>query len=601
MFISWAIWARHKNNYLGLVSEWRDRYTNLDKEYSAIALEYNDLEAELKQHNSRTTFINDEKNKLTGKLTASKALLHKADKEIDNLKKQLGQTTAHLQVTSKELEESKQTLSSLKNTPDETQELKTLLGEATKRYNHNGIELKNKQEQYVALENKFDETVKRMNTTNKELEHLRAGLLKRDKELENQIVLFSNLQNQYDEKNKLVTVLQKEINLQKHKIEDEQKEAEISALQSELSNTNKLIPSLNEKIESYKNSYSSLENNLKKRDATIVALENEITRLSKDIPPLRDKIDSNENRIEALKQENHTLQQKIPAFQSTISARDAHIRELEIFIQDAQKAILKPSNGHSATNGNGSSNGSTNGSSKSNGHTQNSNVVHINGRANGNGKSNGHAVSNTKSSKPKMVTKNNSANGTTSTNLNGNKPRLKSYGLNKPTRKPDDLKLISGIGIALEKTLHKCGIYFFEQIAGFTRKDVSTVDDMLNFKGRIDRDEWIKQAKILIRGGTYTRKKPAQKNKPKKRRIKPLGMKRPSGELDDLQLINGVGPKLERKLHRLGVYHYEQIAEFTADDIELLDSKLKTYRGRVKRDKWPMQARRLFKEFHVNT
>ena len=119
---------------------------------------------------------------------------------------------------------------------------------------------------------------------------------------------------------------------------------------------------------------------------------------------------------------------------------------------------------------------------------------------------------------------------------------------------------------------------------------------MLNFKGRIDRDEWIKQAKILMRGGTYTRKKTT--SKPSKKRIKPLGMKRPSGELDDLQLINGVGPKLERKLHRLGVYHFEQIAEFTAKDIELLDNKLKTYNGRVKRGKWPMQARKLLKEFH---
>jgi len=179
------------------------------------------------------------------------------------------------------------------------------------------------------------------------------------------------------------------------------------------------------------------------------------------------------------------------------------------------------------------------------------------------------------------------------------KRKLKSYGLKKPTRKPDDLKQISGIGEVLEKTLHKCGIFYFEQIAGFNRKDVSAVDDMLNFKGRVDRDDWIKQAKVLMRGGTNVHKKPVKKSPPRKRRTKALGMKRPSGELDDLQLINGVGPKLERKLHRLGVYHYEQIAEFTAEDIQLLDSKLKTYKGRVKRDKWPMQARKLYREFYV--
>ncbi len=72
--------------------------------------------------------------------------------------------------------------------------------------------------------------------------------------------------------------------------------------------------------------------------------------------------------------------------------------------------------------------------------------------------------------------------------------------LKKPTQKPDDLKLISGVGPALEKTLNKNGIYYFKQIAGFSRKDVSAVDDMLNFKGRIDRDEWLKQAAELAKG-----------------------------------------------------------------------------------------------------
>jgi len=95
-------------------------------------------------------------------------------------------------------------------------------------------------------------------------------------------------------------------------------------------------------------------------------------------------------------------------------------------------------------------------------------------------------------------------------------------------------------------------------------------------------------------------KKTRQKTTSRKRALKPLGMKRPTGKLDDLQLINGVGPKLEKKLHRLGIYHYEQIAQLTADDIKLIDSKLKTYKGRVKRDKWPMQARRLHKEFHIS-
>ena len=218
------------------------------------------------------------------------------------------------------------------------------------------------------------------------------------------------------------------------------------------------------------------------------------------------------------------------------------------------------------------------------------NIIHING--------NGKNKSQTNGSTRTTLVKNTTSLSNKRKNDTPTKQKIKSYGLKKPTRKPDDLKLISGIGVVLEKTLHKFGIFYFEQIAGFTRKDVAAVDDMLNFKGRIDRDEWIKQAKVFMRGGTYTRKKTT--HKPSKRRIKPLGMKRPTGELDDLQLINGVGPKLERKLHRLGVYHFEQIAEFTAEDIELIDSKLKTYKGRVKRDKWPKQARKLHKEYHSN-
>lgn len=305
------------------------------------------------------------------------------------------------------------------------------------------------------------------------------------------------------------------------------------------------------------------------------------------------------------------LKQQTLNFKSTISARDAQIKELEFLLQDAQKAIPIPTAKSGAVNGNGS-NGSGNGNgngkilanSRTNGnghnHTNgsNGNIVHINGNGVAKNKNNG-------STKIAKVSHLNSVNGTSTPKKAEVKRKMKSYGLSKPSRKPDDLKLISGVGIALEKTLHKLGIYYFEQIAGFTRKDVAAVDEKLKFKGRIDRDEWIKQAKILLRGGTYERKKAETKptnTRPKigKKRMKPLGMKRPKGELDDLQLINGVGPKLERKLHRLGVYHYEQIADFTAEDIELLDSKLKTYRGRVKRDKWPLQARRLHKEFYVS-
>lgn len=62
----------------------------------------------------------------------------------------------------------------------------------------------------------------------------------------------------------------------------------------------------------------------------------------------------------------------------------------------------------------------------------------------------------------------------------------------------DDLKRIKGIGPKLEAMLNGLGIYQFEQIAGFTLKDLDWIDDKLNaFKGRAKRDLWVAQAKAL--------------------------------------------------------------------------------------------------------
>ena len=65
---------------------------------------------------------------------------------------------------------------------------------------------------------------------------------------------------------------------------------------------------------------------------------------------------------------------------------------------------------------------------------------------------------------------------------------------------PDDLKKISGVGPKLEEKLHGLGIYHFWQIAGFNDDDMQRIDDELNFKGRIERDDWIGQAKALMKG-----------------------------------------------------------------------------------------------------
>lgn len=63
--------------------------------------------------------------------------------------------------------------------------------------------------------------------------------------------------------------------------------------------------------------------------------------------------------------------------------------------------------------------------------------------------------------------------------------------------KKDDLKKISGIGPKIEGLLNGLGIFHFDQISSWTPKQIAWVDDYLSFKGRIERDQWIKQAKEL--------------------------------------------------------------------------------------------------------
>lgn len=62
---------------------------------------------------------------------------------------------------------------------------------------------------------------------------------------------------------------------------------------------------------------------------------------------------------------------------------------------------------------------------------------------------------------------------------------------------PDDLKKIGGVGPVIEQKLNDLGIFHYWQIAAFTKDDIKEVDDGLNFKGRIERDDWVKQAKDL--------------------------------------------------------------------------------------------------------
>jgi predicted flap endonuclease-1-like 5' DNA nuclease len=65
----------------------------------------------------------------------------------------------------------------------------------------------------------------------------------------------------------------------------------------------------------------------------------------------------------------------------------------------------------------------------------------------------------------------------------------------------DDLKRIRGIGVLIEKRLNAIGVRRYEQIANWTSGDIDRVSRMLEFKGRIERESWVEQARILASGG----------------------------------------------------------------------------------------------------
>lgn len=153
---------------------------------------------------------------------------------------------------------------------------------------------------------------------------------------------------------------------------------------------------------------------------------------------------------------------------------------------------------------------------------------------------------------------------------------------------PDDLKLIWGVGPEIEKLLNAHGIFHFDQVAKWSRKDLDWLDANLHgFEGRAEREKWIEQAAKLATGWRPERDigdKPANLLKTAK-----------DGKPDDLKLIWGVGPKLEQMLNSHGIWHFSQIAAWTERELEWVDSQLGTFAGRAVRDKWIEQSGKLAK------
>jgi len=204
--------------------------------------------------------------------------------------------------------------------------------------------------------------------------------------------------------------------------------------------------------------------------------------------------------------------------------------------------------------------------------------------------------------------------------LAGQKP----VGLAAPrTGGADDLTLIRGIGPKNEAILHGLGVWHFDQIADWRADEVAWVNGAIAFPGRIEREHWIAQARLLaagietdhaaaVRAGTVKASDAALdeaegaalgatlpvlaaavEDEGRHGGRRPLGLAAPRGKAaDDLKQISGIGRQNEQKLHALGIFHFDQIAAWTPENVAWAGSYL-AFPGRIDRENWVAQAKTL--------
>ena len=226
----------------------------------------------------------------------------------------------------------------------------------------------------------------------------------------------------------------------------------------------------------------------------------------------------------------------------------------------------------------------------------------------------------------------------------------------------DNLQRIGGINAEIENVLNAHGVTRYSQVAGWGGADIARLEGLLGFKGRISRENWIEQAQILANGGStaYSREvdgvvgvvvspplvamvapvAPAPEPAPPAAAAAPVSVaeipttgniaaernQAASGQIlagmrsvrseayrgedsfvppptarapDDLKRIRGIGVLLEKKLNAMGVATYEQIANWTADDVGMVNTKLE-FKGRIERENWIEQARILASGGHTD-
>ncbi len=164
----------------------------------------------------------------------------------------------------------------------------------------------------------------------------------------------------------------------------------------------------------------------------------------------------------------------------------------------------------------------------------------------------------------------------------------------------DDLKWIRGVGPKNEKALHSIGVFHFDQIVAWTADNAKWAGSYMAFPGRIEREDWIGQCKLLAAGQLteHAREVASGEADPTRHDEDHPGERPPGlasargGRADDLKRISGIGRQNEQKLNALGIFHFDQIAAWTHEQALWAGSYM-AFPGRIEREDWIGQAKLL--------
>lgn len=137
-----------------------------------------------------------------------------------------------------------------------------------------------------------------------------------------------------------------------------------------------------------------------------------------------------------------------------------------------------------------------------------------------------------------------------------------------------NLQMIDGVGPKLETFLLDHGVKSLTDVAAWTDADIARLSAEMGPPERIVSQDWVGQAKRIL-GGEVTK------------------VEVPMSQWDDLKIVKGIGPVLERWLHGRGIFTFAALAALSDSEIDALDHKLEDFPGRIKREEWVPQARQI--------